>query len=162
MGRFMMNRNQNLKFGSFVMNAILVLGAFFLALNLVAPLFGSKFSVYAIVVYGDWIATSLLGKLFLSRVQKGLPIRAFEYLLACLVGIIGLLGLFPNLIGIILSILYIVGGVFVYRAQRKKNKEEAQGSPIKRHLSREKSIPTVRGVSSSPSGVPIGVGDTNQ
>jgi hypothetical protein len=123
MGRFMTNRNQNLKFGSFVMNAILVLGAFFLALNLVAPLFGREFSVYAIVVYGDWIATSLLGKLFLSRAQKGLPIRAFEYLLACLVGIIGLLGLFPNLIGIILSILYIVGGVFIYRAREGKRKK---------------------------------------
>jgi len=32
------------------------------------------------------------------------------------------------------------------------------GSPIKRHLSREKSISTVRGVSSSPSVVRIGVG----
>jgi hypothetical protein len=39
---------------------------------------------------------------------------------------------------------------------------EALGSPIKRHLSREKSIPTVRGVSSSPSVVRLGVGETNQ
>ena len=37
-----------------------------------------------------------------------------------------------------------------------------QVSPIKRHLSREKSIPTVRGVSSSPSVVGIGVNETNQ
>jgi hypothetical protein len=36
------------------------------------------------------------------------------------------------------------------------------GSPIKRHLSRKKSIPTVRGVSSSPSVVGIGVNETNQ
>ena len=36
------------------------------------------------------------------------------------------------------------------------------GSPIKRHLSREKSIPTVRGVSSSSSVVRIGVDETNQ
>ena len=36
------------------------------------------------------------------------------------------------------------------------------GSPIKRHLSREKSIPGVRGLSSSPSVVRIGVGETNQ
>jgi hypothetical protein len=115
MGRFVINRNQNLKFVSFLMNAILVLGAFYLALDLVAPLFVRKFSVYAIIVHGSWIATALLGKLFLSRVRKGLPIRAFEYLLACLVGIIDLLGLFPNLIGIILSILCIVGAVFVYR-----------------------------------------------
>jgi hypothetical protein len=36
------------------------------------------------------------------------------------------------------------------------------GSPIKGHLSREKSIPTVRRISSSPSVVRIGVGETNQ
>jgi hypothetical protein len=36
------------------------------------------------------------------------------------------------------------------------------GSPIKRHQAREKSIPTVRGVSSSPSVVGIGVSETNQ
>jgi hypothetical protein len=35
------------------------------------------------------------------------------------------------------------------------------GSPIKRHLSREKSIPAVRGLSSSPFVVRIGVGETN-
>ncbi len=35
-------------------------------------------------------------------------------------------------------------------------------SPIERHLSREKSIPTVRGVSSSPSVVGIGVIEANQ
>jgi hypothetical protein len=40
--------------------------------------------------------------------------------------------------------------------------ERTSGSPIKRHLSREKSIPTVRGVSSSPSVVRIRVGETNQ
>jgi hypothetical protein len=34
-------------------------------------------------------------------------------------------------------------------------------SPIKRHLSREKRIPTVRGVSSSPSVVGIEVNETN-
>ena len=97
----MMNRNQNLKFGSFIMNAILVLGAFFLALDLVAPLFGSELSVYAIVVHGSWIATSLLVKLSLNRIRKGLPIRAYDYLLGCL-----------------------VGTVFLYRSQRKK--EECQ------------------------------------
>ena len=41
-------------------------------------------------------------------------------------------------------------------------RKRERGSPIKRHLSREKSVPTVRGVSSSPSVVRIGVGDTNQ
>jgi len=35
-------------------------------------------------------------------------------------------------------------------------------SPILRHLSREKSISTVRGVSSSPSVVGIGVGETDR
>ena len=39
---------------------------------------------------------------------------------------------------------------------------KSKGSPIKRHLSREKSIPSVRGVSSSPSVVRIGMGETNQ
>jgi hypothetical protein len=123
MGRFMMNRNQNLKFISFLMNAILVLGAFFLTSDLVVPLFGRELSVYAIVVHGDWVATSLLGKLFLSRIRKGLPIRAYEYLLACLLGIGSLVTSFPYLIGIILSILYIIGAVFVYRAREGKRKK---------------------------------------
>jgi hypothetical protein len=123
MGRFIMDRDQNLKFASFLMNAILVLGAFYLTLDLVAPLFGKKLSVYAIVVHGDWVAMSILGKLFLSRVRKGLPIRAYEYLLACLLGIASLVTLFPYLIGIILSILYIVVGVFVYRAREGKRKK---------------------------------------
>jgi membrane protease YdiL (CAAX protease family) len=124
MGRFMMDRDQNLKFVSFLMNAILVLGAFFLALDLVAPLFGSELSVYAIVVHGSWIATSLLVKLSLNRIRKGLPIRTYDYLLGCLVGTVDMVGSFPNLIGIILSILLIVGTVFLYRSQRKK--EECQ------------------------------------
>jgi hypothetical protein len=45
---------------------------------------------------------------------------------------------------------------------RVRLKNNAKVSPIKRHLSREKSIPTVRGVSSFPSVVGIGVNETNQ
>ncbi len=45
---------------------------------------------------------------------------------------------------------------------RVRLKNNAKVSPIKRHLSREKNIPTVRGVSSSPSVVGIGVNETNQ
>jgi hypothetical protein len=48
------------------------------------------------------------------------------------------------------------------REMRLRDIWKAQVSPIKRHLSREKSIPTVRGVSSSPSVVGIGVNETNQ
>jgi hypothetical protein len=44
---------------------------------------------------------------------------------------------------------------------RPSEKEMHLGSPIKRHLSREKSIPAVRGLSSSPFVVRIGVGETN-
>ena len=140
MGRFMMNRNQNVKLASFLMNAILVLGTFFVALNLVAPFFGVKLSVYAIVVHGNWIATSLVGKLFLNRIRKGLPIRVYEHVLGCLVGIVNLVGLpLPYPVGIIMSIFFIVGAVFVYRAQKRRlqkaDPSEAQvstGNKIKR------------------------------
>ena len=137
MGRFMINKNQNLKYLSFLMNAIMVFGSFLVALYLIAFLIRGKLSIYAIVVYGNLIATALVGKLFLSRVRKGLPIRAFEYLLACLVGIINLLGSFPNLIGIILSAVLIVCAVLVYRAKRGRlhketedGAEQGKGKPV--------------------------------
>ena len=104
------------------MNAILVLGAFFVALDLIAPLFGRKLSFFAIIVHGNWISTSIVAKLFLSRIQKELPIRAYEYLLGCLVGIINLVGLpLPYPIGIILSIILIGGAFFIYRALRGRS-----------------------------------------
>jgi len=52
--------------------------------------------------------------------------------------------------------------LFAVGSQLGRPWSKAEVSPIKRHLSREKSIPTVRGVSSSPSVVGIGVSETNQ
>jgi hypothetical protein len=57
-------------------------------------------------------------------------------------------------------------GLYTYQPGTNKLAQGSQwkpmGSPIKRHLSREKSIPPVRGVSSSSSVARIGVGETNQ
>jgi membrane protein implicated in regulation of membrane protease activity len=129
----MMNTNQYLKFASFLLHVLLAFGAFLVALELVGPLFGrSRLSVYAIVVHGNWIATSLAGRLLLNRIRKGLPIRAWDHLLGCLVGIVNLVGTFPNVIGIVLSILFIIGATFVYRARRRRlDKEQKQGSGYK-------------------------------
>jgi hypothetical protein len=118
-----MGKSQSLKFVSFVASAVLVLGSFLVALDLVRFFLKGKLSVYAPVVHLNLIATALVGKLLLSRVRKKLPIKMGDYILACLVGIINLLGSFPNLGGIILSAILIVCAILVYRAKRGPQKE---------------------------------------
>jgi len=120
MGKFMMSKDDYIKAVSLLVNASLVLSSILVALYLVLPLFGSKFSVRAVIAYASWIGIALVTKLFLKRIRKGERIRAYEYLLGCLFTIVYPLLGFPYPIGIIFSILCIIGFIFVYRAQCRK------------------------------------------
>ena len=120
MAKFVMSKDQYIKAVSLLANAFLVLSSVLVALYLIAPLFGGKFSVRAVIAYASWIGIALVTKLFLRRIRKGERIRAFEYLLGCLFTIVYPLLGFPNPIDIIFSILCVAGFILVYRAQCRK------------------------------------------
>ena len=122
--KFGPNKDVLYKAVSFLSNVLLVLGTIFVASYLAAPLLGGNLSAYAIIVYASWIATALVLKLLLRRARKGLRIRASEYLIACLCSIINLVLWFRYPIGVILSILSIVGFVFAYRSQDKRKRTQ--------------------------------------
>jgi len=109
---------------SFITTGALVLASILFVSYLVAPLFGGKFLVYAVIMYASWVGLFLVLKVFLQRSRKGLRIRAYEYLLGCLFSIVTPLVCFRNVIviGVIVSMLVIVGFWFAYRADRVQEK----------------------------------------
>jgi small-conductance mechanosensitive channel len=115
-----MNKDEFYKTILFLSNTLLALAALLIVLYLIAPLLGGKLSVYAIIAYASWIGIALVSKLFVRRARKGLRIRAYEYIIACLYVIFNLLFWFRYPVGIILSILSIVGLFFAYRAQDRR------------------------------------------
>ena len=121
-----MNRNEHLKFLSFVTNVGLILSLILFTSYFVAPLFGGKFAVYAVIIYASWIGIALVIKLFIRRSRKGDRIRAYEYLLGCLFSIVTPLLGFRYPIGIILIVLIIGGFFFVYRAQDKRKRTQGE------------------------------------
>lgn len=113
------NRDEYYKIVLFLSNGWLVLGAMLVASYLVIPLFGAKLSVRAVIAYASWIVMALALKFYVRRLQKRLRIRAHEYLLIYLCVVFNFVVWFRYPIGILLSILSIIGFVFAYRAQNK-------------------------------------------
>ena len=97
-----------------------------IALYLVGPLFGGRLFIYAVVVYASWIGLFLALKVFLTQSKKGLQVRAYQILLGCLFSIVTPLVWFRNHIGIgiIVSLLIIIGFFLAYRADRIQQKGE--------------------------------------
>ena len=120
MAKFVMSKDQYIKAVSLLANGFLVFSSILVALYLVAPLFGGKFSVLAVIAYASWIGIALVTKLFVRRIRKGERIRAYEYSLGCLFTVVYPLLGFPNPVDIIFSILCIAGFILAYRAQCRK------------------------------------------
>ena len=119
-----MNKNNYYNSVSLLLNASLVFASILVAFYVVVPLFAGKFSVYAVVVYASWIATALALKHHLKRIQKGLRVRAREYILLCFFSVVNLVLWFWYPIGIILGVLSIVGFFFAYRAHDRQKRTE--------------------------------------
>jgi hypothetical protein len=118
------NKDEYIKGGSFIVTGGIVLASILFTLYLVAPLFGGRLFISAVVVYASWIGLFLVLKVFLTKLKKGLQPKAYQIMLACLFSIITPLVWFRNHIGIgiIVSMLVIVGFWFAYRADRVQQK----------------------------------------
>ncbi len=107
-----------------VSNAFLILSIIMFSIYLVAPLLGGKLFVSALTNYGGWILLALGLRIMSQRGRRGLRIRIYEYLIACLFFTIYFILCFLYPVNIILSILEIVCMAISYRAQNRRLKEE--------------------------------------
>jgi len=91
---------------------------------LVAPLFGGKPSVSALMHYTSWIILALGIRLVSQKGRKGLKIRAHEYSILCLATILNFIIWFRYPINIVLGMLSVVVTVISYRAQNRRMKKD--------------------------------------
>lgn len=105
-----------------IANLFLIFSAIMFFIYLIAPLFGGKLLARALIQYGSWIVLALGTRIVTQRGRKGLPIRAYEYALLGLSGIV-YFALWSYPFNIILSMLSIVGIAISWRAQNKRLKE---------------------------------------
>lgn len=123
-----MDKKQIYVMSSYLTNFWLVLAVVFVVVYLLAPLFGGKLLIKAIIFYASWIGMALSLKFILKRRRHELRIKAHEYLLICLYYIVCMLIWFFYPLNVIISILSIVGFTISYRAQDKKiNQHRNQG-----------------------------------
>jgi steroid 5-alpha reductase family enzyme len=115
------NRKSVYSITSLTATIILVIAVFFLVTYLIAPLFGGKLFVDAIIKCASWAGIGLAIKIVLKRAQNGEHIRACDYLLLCLVFIANLVVWFPYPANLILSILGVIGFIFSYRLQKSRS-----------------------------------------
>lgn len=113
------NKDEFYKIILFLSNGLLVLGIMLTIIYLVIPLLGGKSSVRAVIAYASWIGIGLGLKFYVRRLQKRLRIRAHEYVLIYLCVVFNFVVWLGYTIGILLSILSIIGSVFAYRVQNK-------------------------------------------
>lgn len=114
------NRKSIYMITSLTATIILVIALIFLISYLIAPLFGGKLFVGAIIKCASWVAIGLAIKIVLKRTQKGLHIRACDYLFLYMVFIANLIVWFPYPANLILSILGVIGFILSYRAQNTR------------------------------------------
>jgi|WetSurSiteA1Bulk_404760.scaffolds.fasta_scaffold166074_2 hypothetical protein len=118
------NKKQLYNQAFFLANAFLIFSIIMFSIYFAAPILGGKPSISALIHCGSWILLALGMRIMSQRARRGLRIRAYEYLLGCLVAIINFVVWFSYPINIILSILSVVGMAISYRAQNKRLKEE--------------------------------------
>ena len=102
---------------SVTFNILLFIAIVFIVIYLVAPFFGGKLSIDAIIKYASWACIALAMKYVLKRSKIGLPIRVREYLLLCILLIINFIVWFKYPINLILVLFGVIGFVISYRAQ---------------------------------------------
>jgi len=117
--RFRVNIERFNHFMLALLNGNLVLSTFIFMVYLIAPLFGGKWLSRAMIVYGSWIGWALIGKFLWVRVYKKIWLKAYECVLVCSYGVICIFLWFPRPLSIVFSILFVLGGLFSYKAQLK-------------------------------------------
>ena len=120
------NRSEKstLYFISKITNAYLFLSVILFIIYLSAPFIGGKFFSRALVIYGSWIGTALVVKYYLSKIQKKIPLKWYEFLFLLIYIIICIVLWFPYPYNILFSILVAFLNVFGYRAQLKSWEKE--------------------------------------
>jgi|GEM_PF-3768526 len=109
-----------------LVNFFLIFSVIMFLIYLGAPLLGGNLSVIALIHYGSWIAMAIGISIVSQRGRKGLKIRAYEYVIVCLVAIVNFAIWFSYPINIILSILSIVGTAISCRAHNKRMSQEKE------------------------------------
>lgn len=115
-----MKKEDTYKIGIFASNFLLALAVMFVVLYSIAPLFGGKLFVNAIIKYASWIAPALALKFFLKRLQQGLRMRVYDYIILCISSITSIVLWWAYPFNIILSVLTIISSVVSYRAQSRR------------------------------------------
>ncbi len=100
-------------------NFWLIFSVIMFSIYLVIPLFGGKPSTIALINYGSWIGLALGLRIVAQRGRKGLPVRAYTWVLIGLSSIVFYaLWAYPFII--ILSTLSIVVIVIASRSYKKR------------------------------------------
>lgn len=124
--KFSPNKEKIYNITSMALNFFLLVAVIIFVVYLVAPLLGGKLLFNAVILYGSWIGMALFLKFLVKRVQIGLRIRQHQYVLLCLYNIVCMFLWFPYPISILLSIFSIVGIVFAYKAQQRRENQLGQ------------------------------------
>jgi hypothetical protein len=117
------NKEKIYNITSIALNFFLSVSVIIFVVYLVAPLLGGKLLFNALILYGSWIGMALFLKFLVKRVQKGLRIRNYQYVLLCLYNIVCMFLWFPYPIDVILSVFSIVGIVFSYKTQQRRGNQ---------------------------------------
>jgi len=108
------------RFASLVLNVSIGLSTFILVCYLMLPLlFGGKVCVRALLVYGSWIGAALTIKFILSRANRKIQLKGYEFLLTCLYSIICMFLWFSPRLSIPFSIGVIISNIYAYNKQLK-------------------------------------------
>jgi hypothetical protein len=103
-------------------NLFLIISTVLFCIYLAAPLLGGTLFGTALIHYGSWIGLGLGMRIVSQRGRKGLWIRMYEYAFLCLAIIVNFILWFPFPIGVVLSILSVIGIAISYRTQGNRKK----------------------------------------
>ena len=117
--KFPINIERFHSFMSVLLNCNLILSTFIFMGYLIAPLFGGKWLLNALIVYASWIGWALIGKFLWGRVYNKIKLKVTECILVSSYGVICMFLWFPYPLSLVFSVLFVLGGLFSYKAQRR-------------------------------------------
>ncbi len=113
-------------FASGMGNILLGFACLILIPYLVAPLFGGKFLPRALLLYGSWIGTAFIIKYKSRFIRAKIRMKQRKEFFFTLLMILFIVVWFPNYIGSIMAVLFVLGIVASYRAQGRRGWQDEQ------------------------------------
>ena len=114
-----MNKEQVYRIGFLAFNLNLIAAALLFVGSVIIPLLGGTFITGAVIRSASWMSLALVGKIILSRMQRGLQIGAFEYTLSGVFTIVYIVFWFPYPFSVALSILTVVVLAYSYKVRAR-------------------------------------------